>query len=81
MDLEKEFKKLNFALDSYPCTYHADYEEDNNTGQVRLLLLDSGELPILEELASFGDNFKSEIDAFKSKAIKMCSHVPEEKGV
>jgi hypothetical protein len=74
MDLEKEFKKLNFALDSYPCDYHADYEEDNNTGQVRLLLLDSGELPIIEENVYYGDNFEDEVNTFKSKAIKKCSH-------
>lgn len=74
MDLDKEFKKLNYALDSYSCDYHADYEEDVNTGKIRLLLLDSGELPILEQIASYGEDFKDEINAFKKQAIKTCSH-------
>jgi hypothetical protein len=74
MDLDKEFKKLNYALKSYKCDYHADYEEDANTGKVLLLLLDSGELPIIEQTASYGDEFQNEIKAFKKVAISTCSH-------
>ena len=74
MDLDKEFKKLNFALQSYPCKYHADYEEDSSTGQVKFLLLDSGELAILEWTALYGDNFENELAKFKTTAIHTCSH-------
>jgi len=74
MDLDKEFKKLNYALKSYKCDYHADYEEDTNTGKVLLLLLDSGELPIIEQTASYGPEFQNEIKAFKKVSINTCSH-------
>lgn len=74
MDLDKEFKKLNYALGSYSCTYNADYEEDKNIGQVKLMLLDSGEMVVLEHLATYGDKFEASIKSFKLAAIKLCSH-------
>jgi hypothetical protein len=75
MDLEKEFKKLNYALDSYACKHHADYEENVNEGSVTLLLLDSGEMPILSHKAVYGEDFASDVTGFKKQAIKFCSHV------
>tara|TARA_R110000772_G_scaffold62137_1_gene139600 strand:- start:11002 stop:11235 length:234 start_codon:yes stop_codon:yes gene_type:complete len=75
MDLDQEIKKLNYALNSYKCNHHADYEEDTNTGKVTFLLLDSGELPIITKEVSYGDNFEKEVTDFKKQAIKFCSHV------
>lgn len=75
MDLDQEMKKLNYALKSYKCDHHADYEEDINTGKVTLLLLDSGELPIITKEASYGDSFESDVTSFKKQAINFCSHV------
>lgn len=75
MDLDKEFKKLNYALDSYPCDYHADYEDNVNEGSVTMMLLDSGEMQILAHKAIYGDNFEHDVTGFKKEAIKVCSHV------
>jgi len=74
MDLDQEIKKLNYALKSYKCDYHADYEEDANTGRVTFFLLDSGELPIITHEIPFGPDFEQSVTNFKKQAINTCSH-------
>lgn len=74
MDLDQEIKKLNYALNSYKCDYHADYEEDLNTGKATFFLLDSGELPIITHEIPFGPDFNQNVTNFKKQAINTCSH-------
>lgn len=73
MDLDQEFKKLNYALKSYKCDHHADYEVDGEN--VTFLLLDAGELPIITREVVNGDGLEKELTGFKKQAINFCSHV------
>lgn len=74
MDLEKEIKKLNYALESYKCKYHADFEEDTNLGKVTLFLFDSGEMPVMESVIPYGPDFENSVKAFKVHSINKCTH-------
>lgn len=73
MDYNKEMKKLNFALASYPCGYTADYEVNKKEGSVTFFLFDAGELEIMAHKCAEPVRPK-ELNAFKHSAIRKCSH-------
>tara|TARA_R110000822_G_scaffold227017_2_gene359710 strand:- start:7443 stop:7670 length:228 start_codon:yes stop_codon:yes gene_type:complete len=73
IDLDKEIKKLNYALGSYPCGYSADYELDDRENILKLMLMDSGDMPVLE-LVTASPISINEMNGFKSRCIKKCSH-------
>lgn len=73
MDLDKEMKKLNYALGSYPCGYEADYEINNMEDSTVFTLYDSGEMSLYVHKAS-NPVSQNDLDGFKKKAIKLCSH-------
>lgn len=74
MDLEREFKKLNYSLGSYKqCDYTADYEHNKDEGSYTFMLLDSGEMPILS--VKVAEDFTPEqLSNFKKEALNKCTH-------
>lgn len=74
MDLEKEFKKLSYALGSYKkCGFKADYEHNKDERSYTFLLLDKGEMPVIAHKVP--EDFDSkELEKFKKDSIKKCSH-------
>lgn len=74
MDLEIEFKKLNYALKSYKqCNYTADYEHNKDEGSYTLMLLDVGEMPVLSHKVTENVT-ETDINKFKKEALKKCTH-------
>ena len=70
MELDKEIKKLNFALDSYPCGFSADYEPTNH--DVSLILSDSKGVELIRH--THPEIEAAEMLQFKKDALKLCSH-------
>jgi hypothetical protein len=78
INLDNEFKKLNYGLGSYPCIYHADYELIEEDNSIKLLLLDQGDMEILSYKFPMPITIE-EINRFKKQAINICSHVKKKR--
>jgi hypothetical protein len=72
-DLEKEFKKLNYGLGSYPCGYVAGYQLNKIENSVAFKLEDaSDEALVMHKFAL--PVTTEDMNAFKMECIKLCSH-------
>ena len=73
LELEKEFKKLNYALESYKsCDYSAEYQIGNESTLMILKNNITGEDLLIhryEGLVTIED-----VSEFKKKALYMCTH-------
>ena len=70
MELDKEIKKINFALDSYPCGFVANYETTNH--DISLILKDSKGAELIKH--THPEIEAAEMLQFKKEALKLCSH-------
>jgi len=77
-DLEKEFKKLNYGLGSYPCGYVAGYQYNKNENSVIFKLEDASNEALVVHKFSLPVTTK-DINDFKMECIKLCSHDPKKK--